>query len=108
MNIDSVTITVENGTIELAPTPGHLNLIAEEGENGCEVCLRDDEKHTLAEGIRSDSKTDVELADGVVGWEPGRGLYVESYATSDLYMILSPEQREKLVTALVDTPVGAE
>lgn len=106
MDTTGRTITVENGTIELSPTPEHVNLIAEEGDNGAEVRLNDAEKHTLAEGIRRNEKTDVELTDGVVAWEPERGLYVESYVTDDLYMILSPEQREKLVEALVDTQVG--
>lgn len=108
MNTAGRTIKVENGTIELTPTPGHVNLIAEEGETGAEVRLGDAEKHTLAQGIRNDEKTDVELADGVVGWEPERGLYVESYAGDDLYMILSPKQRETLVEGLSDTQVGAE
>ncbi len=106
MDTTGRTITVENGTIELTPTPDAVNLIAEEGDTVIEVRLSDAEKTTLANGIREDSKTDVELEDGVVAWEPERGLYVESYATDETYMILSPEQREKLVAALVETQVG--
>lgn len=102
----STEIKVEGGTIELISTPDHVNVLIECPDGGCELRLRDDEKTTLADGLRDDAKADVELADGVLAWEPGRGLYFEEYSSTDGYVVLSPDERERVADELRKTEVG--
>jgi hypothetical protein len=97
-------INVENGTLEFAPSPDRINLIAEErGEDGgVELRLSPSERDMLAQAMERDEHLDLEEVDGargLVAWEPERGLYVEEYGGVQFYLVLSPEQREVAVRA---------
>lgn len=95
-------IEVENGTMEFAGTPGHINVIAsDDDDNEAELRLKPGQAVSLAGAIRADQKTDFETDSGVVGWEPGRGIYVEEYGGDDFYLILSPEQQDAVAHALL-------
>lgn len=100
------TIEASNGSVEFAPSPDHVNLIAEADDDGAEVRLNEDDKYALYTALRKDEKTDIELVDGIVSWEPARGLYVENYGGSSLYVILTPEEREQAAEALSATQIG--
>jgi hypothetical protein len=99
-------VQIENGDLEFLPSPDHVNVVAELDEEGIEVRLTEEQRDRLVKGLRADEEVNIELEDGVIAWEPKRGLYVEDFGTADAYAILSPEQREQVAEALGDTQVG--
>lgn len=99
-------VPVADGELEFAPSPDHVNVIAETGEGGVELRLSEEQRDRLAKGLREDVEVNIELEDGLIAWEPKRGLYVEDFDGEELCVVLSPEERERAAEALAETPVG--
>lgn len=100
-----MSIEVTNGELEFVPTPGHVNLIGRDGEFEAELRLSAVEWEELRQGMGADQRTDIDTESGMVSWEPGRGMYVELYDGPDFYLILSPDDREKVLAAMRTTEV---
>lgn len=99
---DGNVIELQDGRVELAGSPGHVNVIATDDLSKAEVELRLDpeQKDRLAWAVRENQPYDAETGDGQIGWEPGRGLYVEVYGEDDFYLLCSPDDQERLAEGL--------
>lgn len=102
---------VDGGRVEFETSPEAINVIAyENGDEDHPVELRiyPSERSTLVRAMRDDMKTDVETADGgLIGWEPGKGLYLEDIDARILTLACSPGDREMLADAFANAEVGA-
>lgn len=99
--MDTQTFELESGELELAPTPGHVNVIARDGEWEAELSLKAPDLETLRRGLVEDVKVDVDTDTGLISWEPGRGLYVEVYDGPDFYLVFSPSDREDVASGIL-------
>lgn len=100
-------LEVQNGDLELVPAPGAVNVIASDSNTTVELRVtREEDLGRLSDGIRGGERADIELNDGVISWEPDRGLYVEALDGGDLYLICSPDEREQMAEGFANTRPG--